>query len=426
MTRLFGTGTTQQGKGFGRRSAEEIARLKSIPRPIASPPRVAAASQIKFQPRVKPQPRVRIAPALPREKPVRQKTAKVYQGRISARAMIVMATILVGCMSTGGGALKDIASQALAASFRAVVPQLAGSFSAPQLIQIAAPVAVTPPPATPPPAEAGANAPETDYIPDPPPSEADAKYQVQAIMVAKSSAILSSALDARISSFPFKSGDLFNKGDTLAEFDCGVDRGRLREVEARAQLTAQQLKAYQQLSKLKTISKIELDTAVANHAQNLAQIEQVNQRLKLCKIVAPFDGIVTHRMVNQYEFVQTGRVLMDIASREPLQSEFLVPSVWLRWLNVGTPLAIYVDESGRRYDARLMRISGEVDPVSQSVQVTAELSSYHEELLPGMSGRATFSAGGQDPVARFGYHGLILQPPQPPPQKAMPAPKKKK
>ena len=38
-----------------------------------------------------------------------------------------------------------------------------------------------------------------------------------------------------------------------------------------------------------------------------------------------------------------------------------------------------------------MNVFGEVDPVSQSVQVVAEMEKYHEELLPGMSGRATFT-----------------------------------
>jgi len=119
-----------------------------------------------------------------------------------------------------------------------------------------------------------------------------------------------------------------------------------------------------------------------------------------------------------------------VSSREPLQAEFLVPSIWLRWLNVGTPLSVYIEESGKRYDAQIMRVSGEVDPVSQSVQVAAEVSKYHEELLPGMSGRATFDFGNAEPEAKMGYLGLILDdnssaapPPEETPEKA---PRKKR
>jgi RND family efflux transporter MFP subunit len=264
-----------------------------------------------------------------------------------------------------------------------------------------------------PPAEGAAEttqlASAANYVPDPPPG-ADNKYQVQAVLAAKRSAVLSAGIDARIIDYHFKSGDHFNKGETLVEFDCGVDRARLRELQARQALSERQLQAYNKLKKLKTVSDLELETAVANNAQNLAQIEQINQRLILCKIPAPYDGIVMRTMANNYEFSQTGHVLMEIASREPLQAQFLVSSVWLRWLNIGTPVSIYIDESGKKYDASLVRINGEVDPVSQSVQVVAELSSYNEELLPGMSGKATFDTGNSDAADKFGYHGLILEP----------------
>lgn len=237
------------------------------------------------------------------------------------------------------------------------------------------------------------------------------KQEVQAVLAARNNAVISSTLDGRIIKFPYRSGDVFEKDDLLVEYDCRVETGRLKEAEARARLTGKQLKAYSELKNLEAIANIELVSAEENHKQNLAMVEQVRGRLNLCRIKAPYRGRVTNKMASEFEFAQTGRVLMEIASRDPLQVEFLVPSVWLRWLNTGTPLDVYIQESGKTYSAKVTRIHGEVDPVSQSVQVTGEIDSYQEELLPGMSGRAIFKPEDVRRKTNFGFLGLMLSNP---------------
>ena len=234
------------------------------------------------------------------------------------------------------------------------------------------------------------------------------EYRVQAVLSSKRRAVLTSALDARITKFNFNNGDTFKKGDVLIEYDCTIDRARLREAESRRRLTEVQLQAYEKLHELKSISDVEFVVAKENHEQNAAVSDQIKGRVKLCQMTAPFDGRVTNKMASQYEFVQTGRVLMDITSREALRAEFLVPSKWLRWMNIDTPLQIFINESDRRYGAKIVAVHGEVDPVSQSVQVVAEMENYHEELLPGMSGYATFDPATVKAQPSRGFLGLVL------------------
>ena len=234
------------------------------------------------------------------------------------------------------------------------------------------------------------------------------EYRVQAVLSAKRRAVLASALDARITKLNFENGDIFKKGDVLIEYDCTVDRARVKEAESRRRLTEVQLAAYEKLRELKSISEVEYVVAKENHEQNTALTDQIKGRIRYCQVIAPFDGRVTNKMASQHEFVQTGRVLLDISSREPLRAEFLIPSKWLRWVNVGTPLSIYIGESDSQYSAKIVAIHGEVDPVSQSVQVVAEMGDYHEELLPGMSGHATFDRLAAKQQSDRGFLGLVL------------------
>ena len=82
----------------------------------------------------------------------------------------------------------------------------------------------------------------------------------------------------------------------------------------------------------------------------------------------------------------------------------MIPSKWLRWVDVGAPLEIIVNETGRSYQAAVTRIYGEVDPVSQSIQIVAKLDPYQDPLLPGMSGVATLDI---DAIRAAGISGFL-------------------
>lgn len=217
-------------------------------------------------------------------------------------------------------------------------------------------------------------------------------YSVQAVLSPKKKIVVASGIDAKITELNVENGDTFEKGDVLVEYDCSVDYARLKEARSRQRVTEKQVDAYEKLLGMESVSDMEYLMALENNEQNKALVSQISARLQACKHVAPFDGRVMNQMASQYEYVQTGRVLMEIASNDPLRAEFLIPSKWLRWLNVGTPLVIHIGETDKDYEASIVAVYGEVDPVSQSVQVIAEMESYHEELLPGMSGRAQFGA----------------------------------
>lgn len=233
--------------------------------------------------------------------------------------------------------------------------------------------------------------------------------RVQAVLSAKRQAVIAGEIDARIKAINFDNGDIFNKNDVLLEFDCALDQARLREAQSRQRVTQIQFDAYEKLQKKESVSEIEYLVARENNEQNKAQVDQIRSRLKSCKIFAQFDGRVTNRIASPYEFAQAGRVLMDIASREALRAEFLIPSKWLQWLNTGTPLTIRINETGKNYKAEIVAVYGEVDPVSQSVQVVAEIESYHEELLPGMSGQAIFDPDTAKKGREHGFLGLMLK-----------------
>ncbi|HRQ61799.1 MAG TPA: HlyD family efflux transporter periplasmic adaptor subunit [Alphaproteobacteria bacterium] len=102
-------------------------------------------------------------------------------------------------------------------------------------------------------------------------------------------------------------------------------------------------------------------------------------------------------MANPFEFAEAAQPLMRIAANERLQAQILIPSLWLQWLKTGTELTLRITETGKTYPAKIIRIGGDIDPVSQSIPITAELTADNPELLPGMSGSAIFKVMGATP-----------------------------
>lgn len=229
---------------------------------------------------------------------------------------------------------------------------------------------------------------------------------VQAVLTAAKSAVISGSMDGVILSMPYDNGEKFRDGDVLVEYRCDYERARVAEIEARFRLSRRQVQALGRLQQSNTSSEVEYLTAVEQNEQNRALLEQAQAVERRCTIRAPFDGRVMDKEANEYEASRSGRVLMQIGSTEPLQAELLIPSEWLKWINIGTPVTVYVNESGLRYAASVIRIHGEVDPVSRTAHIVARLNDYQEELLPGMSGRATFNRG--DLSIFSGFLGMNL------------------
>lgn len=227
---------------------------------------------------------------------------------------------------------------------------------------------------------------------------------VQSVLNEQKSVVVSGTMDGIIKKMPFNNGDTFKKGDILASYDCRLEKGRLRELEARMRISDRQYKASKRMKADNTIADIDYVRSKEALNQDKALVEQARVRVDLCVIRAPFDGRVKEKIASTHEAARAGRVLMEIGSLEPLQAELLVPSIWLRWLNVGTPLKIFVSESNKEYKASIVRIHGQVDPVTRTAHVVAQINKYEEELLPGMSGNAIFNANSQN--EKKGYMGL--------------------
>ena len=216
----------------------------------------------------------------------------------------------------------------------------------------------------------------------------DPGQQVSVQVVASNSTQVGAPMSGKLTSFPFRDGDAFKTGDILAEFQCDQQKATLGHAQAEATKRRYVLSTQQKLKDLGTWSALDYQTAgaevqVAAADQALAQANVAN-----CIVKAPFPGRVSNTMARNHQFLQVGAPMLDILDDGSLELETIMPSQWLAWMKPGQPFMVDVRETGKAYKAEVVRFSGRVDPVSQTVKVYGRILGDRASLLPGMSGTA--------------------------------------
>jgi multidrug resistance efflux pump len=96
------------------------------------------------------------------------------------------------------------------------------------------------------------------------------------------------------------------------------------------------------------------------------KLKQVEERLKDANVVAPFDGVIVVKNVDQGDIVQSGQVLMKFANIKKLQVELNVPSRLITSLKLNKKYRIKLDMVNVVVNAKLSQIYPKQDRLSHS------------------------------------------------------------
>jgi multidrug efflux system membrane fusion protein len=203
----------------------------------------------------------------------------------------------------------------------------------------------------------------------------------------------------------FKEGDEVKKGDLLAEIDSrpyeatlAQAKGQLARDEAMLKGAQVDLTRYQGLAAQNAVPHQTLDTQVALVAQNQGTVEadrgtvkSAEVNLQYCRILAPLDGRVGLRQVDQGNYVTPGDSsgLVVITQLQPISVLFTVPEDNLqaisKRLQAGAtlPAAAY-DRSGTNKiaDGTLQTFDSQIDPTTGTIKLRAQFQNDTKTLDP--------------------------------------------
>lgn len=111
------------------------------------------------------------------------------------------------------------------------------------------------------------------------------------------------------------------------------------------------------------VSALSTNTQALNRQMNAteAQISQLREQLKKCRIVAPQSGSVLEKYVERGEFVAIGEPLFKMADMEEMYLRAYVTSAQLQDIKVGQQVKVFADYGGgqkKTYPGTVSWISG--------------------------------------------------------------------
>jgi RND family efflux transporter MFP subunit len=213
---------------------------------------------------------------------------------------------------------------------------------------------------------------------------------------------LSAQIIAPVAVVTKREGDHFRRGDVLVRLhapalDAGVAQAQAALASARqqesasttqARLASDTLGRYAQLRERHSVTPYELDQMKTQNASAQAQQQSAAAQVTAAQatvtaqranasdavLYAPFDGVVTRRMVDPGAMAAPGVPLLHLQSTGEREVEFSVPDAFLEALRVGSTIAVAMDGASST-QAKITNISPAGDAGSHSFLVKAELPS---------------------------------------------------
>jgi RND family efflux transporter MFP subunit len=238
---------------------------------------------------------------------------------------------------------------------------------------------------------------------------------------ARETAVVSAQVAGRIQQVMVREGDSVRAGQTLVVLDDAALRASAEQAQAGvkaaqdeqaaaqtdAKLAASTLDRYRQLEAEKSVSPQEMDEVAQRAAAASARLEAVRSQtdaarsqesgahtmLGYSRLLAPFAGVVTARLVDPGTLASPGVPLLQVDQAGALQLEAAVDESAIGAIHKGMKAQVAIDgSSSADLAGTVAEIDPAADPASHSFLVKIDLPPS-SQLRAGMYGTAEFANG---------------------------------
>jgi membrane fusion protein, multidrug efflux system len=148
-----------------------------------------------------------------------------------------------------------------------------------------------------------------------------------------------------------------------------------------------------------SISLKKFEEASSKYQQSLIAVRQNEENLKKAKvdldetlIRAPFDGIITQRLIDKGELVSSmpSKELFKIQSIDPVYLEFSIPQSILARVQVGSPLLFEIEGTAEKiYTSKIDLLYPQLDEATRSLRCRSIIENKNKNILPGSLAKIT-------------------------------------
>jgi len=230
------------------------------------------------------------------------------------------------------------------------------------------------------------------------------RVRLTGTVVSPRTAQLSSDVGALVQEMLVDLGDKVDAGDPLVELDASLYQLRYesaqaetREAEGEVDDARRRVRTARRLAADDNLPQNELDAREATLSIAEAKVDRLKaeerrwrERVRRHKITAPFTGVITDRVAEVGEWVDTGDTLVELVDVDHLRVDAAVPQRYFPDLEEPPKLTLEFDAlPDREVSAEVVARVPLSDPTARTFTLRLRPMAENIPLTPGMSARIT-------------------------------------
>jgi membrane fusion protein, multidrug efflux system len=207
---------------------------------------------------------------------------------------------------------------------------------------------------------------------------------------------LQSAIEAKVSGQVEKMlvvpGQQVKTGELLIQLSVREIQAKLDEALASQRQTEGDLKRYSTLLQQHVVSQQDFDAVQARARIAKAAAIEAETNLAYATITAPFDGVITRKLVDVGDLASPGKPLVEIEDTKSLRLEADVPEAIVGSVEMGAKFSVRIESRPNELEGVVSEIAPAGDPNSRTFVVKLDLPAS-AGLLAAQFGRVAIPVG---------------------------------
>ena len=207
---------------------------------------------------------------------------------------------------------------------------------------------------------------------------------------------LSATLESKIPGFVVRMnvvpGQTVSNGECLVVLDSAEIKSRLDQSNAALRQAAEDWKRVSGLYGQESATRADYDAAKARHEMAEAAAAESQAMLGYCRVLAPFDGVITSKPADVGDLAMPGKPLLQMEGRQSMRLEADVPESLVGNLAMGDELTASIPSVTNELSAAVAEISPAADSSTRSFLVKLDFPAM-KGLRSGQFARVAIPSG---------------------------------
>lgn len=196
-------------------------------------------------------------------------------------------------------------------------------------------------------------------------------------------------VSGQLANLPLNEGQRIEQGDLVARLDLEDFERALRETRVQLQQARTELDRQRTLHERGIASQAALDSAQTNYDLRAVALDTAQRNLEYATLSAPFDGLVSRRLVDNYTIVSAGQPVVRIQDVGELRVSIPVSEDMVATFDRTNLLSLEASFSflpGQTFELTPRELVSEPDDASRTYRAIAALpDNIPANILPGMT-----------------------------------------